>query len=281
MTKEEIKAKNKEYYEANKDKIKEYREANKDKIKEYDEDVRTCKECNEILPIDNFPVATAQGHRRKICKECHYLQKSKDPVAYIKRKKYVEELHILQTCGERRCSMCDIIKLLDEFSNDSSKPSRVFYNRKSYCKKCAHEVWRVPASKTERYKKLKAISNRKNKQSRLLVDPLFKLRGNISCNIRNSMKTKKFRKKSRTVDILGCSFDDFKVHIEQQFPRDMNWDNSGLWQYDHIIPISSATSEEELLRLNHYTNFQPLWEEDNRIKSNKPDWVKCPIKYAK
>lgn len=58
----------------------------------------------------------------------------------------------------------------------------------------------------------------------------------------------------------------------------MNWDNHGkytgnyneTWQYDHIIPISSATTEEEIIKLNHYTNFQPLCSKKNQIdKRNK------------
>ena len=38
---------------------------------------------------------------------------------------------------------------------------------------------------------------------------------------------------------------------------------------DHIIPISSAETEEDIYRLNHYTNFQPLYWEDNLRKGNK------------
>lgn len=58
----------------------------------------------------------------------------------------------------------------------------------------------------------------------------------------------------------------------------MNWENRGLyngefnhgWDIDHIIPVSSGLSEDELLKLNHYTNFQPLCSKVNRdIKKNK------------
>jgi hypothetical protein len=112
-------------------------------------------------------------------------------------------------------------------------------------------------------------------------DPLFKLTVKVRSLITTSLKRRNYKKASRTAEILGCSFEEFKAHIEEQFPRDMTWDNSHLWHYDHIIPLASATSEEELLGLNHYTNFQPLWEEDNREKAAKLDWVKCPIKYAK
>ena len=51
----------------------------------------------------------------------------------------------------------------------------------------------------------------------------------------------------------------------------MSWDNYGQegWVIDHIYPLSKAKSEDELYRLNHYTNLQPLWWYDNLMKSDK------------
>ena len=49
----------------------------------------------------------------------------------------------------------------------------------------------------------------------------------------------------------------------------MSWDNHGEWHLDHIIPMASATNEKEVIKLNHYTNFQPLWAEENLQKSDK------------
>jgi hypothetical protein len=53
----------------------------------------------------------------------------------------------------------------------------------------------------------------------------------------------------------------------------MSFDNYGLygWHLDHIVPISTAKSEEDVKQLSHYSNIQPLWAEDNLKKSNKYD----------
>ena len=59
----------------------------------------------------------------------------------------------------------------------------------------------------------------------------------------------------------------------------MNWNNYGnwngypkeintAWDIDHIVPMSTAKTEKDVLKLNHYTNFQPLCSYTNRhIKS--------------
>jgi hypothetical protein len=100
-------------------------------------------------------------------------------------------------------------------------------------------------------------------------DLLFKLSHNTRTIIKQSFRRNGYSKNSKTYNILGCSFEEFKEHLEKQFIKGMSWDNIGEWHLDHIYPISLAKNEEELLRLNHYTNFQPLWAKDNIIKSNK------------
>jgi hypothetical protein len=98
------------------------------------------------------------------------------------------------------------------------------------------------------------------------TDEIFKIKLNISSCIRSSFKRTGFTKKSKTTDILGCSINDFKLHIESKFEPWMDWGNKGLyngtfnygWDIDHIIPLSTAKTEEDVIKLNHYTNLQPV-----------------------
>jgi len=123
------------------------------------------------------------------------------------------------------------------------------------------------------YKKNKEEVVRKNYEyckKRKAIDPLYKLSRGIRSLILISFKSNFTTKSKKTTEILDCSFEEFKLHLESQFDDKMNWENQGTyWHMDHIIPISSAETEEDVYRLNHYTNFQPLYWLDNLKKSNK------------
>jgi hypothetical protein len=112
---------------------------------------------------------------------------------------------------------------------------------------------------------------RKNKyqKEKRVTNLLFKLKGNILSRINVSFKKNGYNKKSKTYEILGCSYEEFKNHLERQFTKGMNWDNQGQWHLDHIYPISLAKDEHDLIKLNHYTNFQPLWAFENLSKGKK------------
>ena len=83
-----------------------------------------------------------------------------------------------------------------------------------------------------------------------------------------SIRNKGFTKKSRTYEILGCEYNFFKEYLEGKFTNGMSWENREEWHLAHIIPVSSANNEEEIILLNHYLNFQPLWAKDNLEKSD-------------
>jgi hypothetical protein len=100
---------------------------------------------------------------------------------------------------------------------------------------------------------------------------LYKLSKNIRRRVREFMKTKKICKNINTYTIIGCTPEELKIHLEKQFQIGMSWENQGFygWHIDHIIPLSSAKTEEEIYKLCHYTNLQPLWWWDNLKKRDK------------
>lgn len=114
---------------------------------------------------------------------------------------------------------------------------------------------------------------RKYKLNKKKTCPLFRLSTRIRKTIAHSIKNSGLKKSKCTEEILGCSFEFFKAHIESQFQPWMTWDNRGLfngtidfgWDLDHIIPMSLARTEEDVIRLNHYSNFQPLCGFVNRF----------------
>ena len=87
-------------------------------------------------------------------------------------------------------------------------------------------------------------------------------------------KKNKYKKNSKTHNIIGCDYDFFVNYLLKTFKNNYGYEynNDENVQIDHIIPLSTANSVEEVIKLNHYTNLQLLKEEDNRKKSNKLDW---------
>jgi len=192
--------------------------------------------------------------------------------------KYRNENYIKQSINEARDAVnkYQIDKLAKELK-DYQKGYKLREAEKKKLLKIEKQSLKLKKIKSTLTKKERnRISYLKNKESRNKrtrerkeIDPLFRLTAIIRTAIRNSITRRGYTKKSNTYEILGCSFEDFKTYIEIQFTKGMTWENKNLWHLDHIIPISSARTEEEVIKLNHYTNFQPLWAEDNLIKSNK------------
>lgn len=80
-------------------------------------------------------------------------------------------------------------------------------------------------------------------------------------------------KNGSAVRDLGCTIDEFRIHIESQFKEGMTWDNWSYkgWHIDHIKPLSlfDLNNRGEFLKACHYTNMQPMWSMENHIKGNR------------
>ncbi len=75
------------------------------------------------------------------------------------------------------------------------------------------------------------------------------------------------------MNLIGCSLDQLKVHIEKQFEEGMSWDNYGFygWHIDHIIPCVKfdLSKEEHQKECFNFKNLKPLWMKDNLAKGGK------------
>ena len=142
-------------------------------------------------------------------------------------------------------------------------------NIRKYRKKYDQENKEKIKEQQKQYRESNKEKRNSHVRQRRKEDPMFKLICHIRSLIGNSIKKQGYTKNSKTFEILGCSYEEFKLHIEKQFKNGMSWNNAGEWHYDHIYPISLAKTQEEIIKLNHYTNFQPLWAKENISKGNR------------
>lgn len=134
---------------------------------------------------------------------------------------------------------------------------RVYYSENRVRIVEARKAWR----KRNRAAITAALRHRRH------VDPAYKMYHNYRVRLRSLLRggrtTLRFR------DLVGCSTEDLRLHIEAQFLPGMSWDNHGpVWHIDHVLPLSWAdpTSDDDLRRVLHHTNLRPLWARENLRK---------------
>jgi hypothetical protein len=111
----------------------------------------------------------------------------------------------------------------------------------------------------------KAVATPRTRR-RYKTDHVFAMTTRCRARLSKALQRAGFAKNGSTHDLIGCSYEDLVAHIESQFVDGMGWHNRNEWHIDHMIPVASAKTEEELLALFHFSNLRPLWAADNRKK---------------
>ena len=162
----------------------------------------------------------------------------------------------------KKCWRCKEIKIIEDFHKNKRQKDGFSNECKSCKNKYVSEYRKNNKDKINAYRRVYSKNRRKN-------DPLYKFKKNLRTRTSVAFTTKYWTKNSGNIDMLGADYQTAFKHIEYQFTDGMAWGNHGEWHIDHIIPLSSAKTKEEMEKLCHYTNLQPLWKEENLSKGSK------------
>ncbi len=164
-------------------------------------------------------------------------------------------------------------KLLPKFKEyrDSNKEKVALAKKLSYQKNSQHYIdnaqkW-AEDNRDQKHETMKA-----RYRVRMDTEPEFHLIANLRRRTRSALFGK--IKTKTTKELIGCSPQELRAHLEKQFQPGMSWDNYGEWHIDHIRPVSSFNLldvEEQKLCFG-YQNLQPLWAKDNLKKGAKIDF---------
>lgn len=190
---------------------------------------------------------------------------------------------------EKRCNRCRTLKAFREFGKRRSGK----FGLRPRCKQCEAEEAREYRERNpekvrqglRRYRettpieKLRSIRNRSN--AKRMKNPAVKLESLLRKQLLGILKSRGIRKspKESALELVGCTVEELKLHLEKRFLKGMNWGNHGIqrsggppkWHVDHIkdVRLFDLSIEAQRRECFHYTNLQPLWAVDNIRKSNK------------
>jgi hypothetical protein len=151
------------------------------------------------------------------------------------------------------------------------------------------EAWRAERAayrQTEEYKALVRESGRKCYRKRQQQgrnaeyyrkkrksNPQYRLASNMRRMVHFALtRSCGYRMAGRTFDLIGCSIEHLKKHLESQFDKEMLWQNYGShWHVDHRLPLAMFDlSDPNQQRLAfHFENLRPLLKTLNHRKSDK------------
>lgn len=261
---------------------------------------KTCSKCKQTKDIGEFSKdKNSKDGLRSQCKSCvsesnkAYRQATKEEIAKRKKAWYQENKE--EIAERRKAYRQENKEKIAEYQKEYQKAyyqenkEKIVERKKAYYQENKEEI--AESRKAYRQENKEKIAEwmkayrqenkeERNKQSneRYNSDPLFKLeklyRSSLTKAFKsigkkkncNSLKTVGFKKWQEFADRLSKQFYDHPITGEK-----MTFENhgkgEGCWQIDHKIPLLTAKTEEDLIRLSHYTNLQPLWTIDHLKKT--------------
>lgn len=199
-----------------------------------------------------------------------YRAKNPDKMRAFAKKYNSKRKNAKKEWWEKNKERLNPIKLLKGREHYQKNKTRINSKTREWQKRNRERVRRAQAKfVTANPQRIKEI----NEKSRLkrMANPFFRLqqnfRGRIAAAIRRNGK-----KCARTAEILGCSLDDLRRHLQEKFRPGMTWENYGsVWHVDHIMPCAAFdfSKPDHQRRCFHFSNLQPLFAKENIAKRDK------------
>jgi hypothetical protein len=231
--------------------------------------IRICKNCGIEKPSTEFQ--KAGKYFQPYCKTCDSERKksweheNKERLTLHRRRYYIEKVkplfvpkgRVLKSAEEKQKSRVRYRNLPEVKAKKSSADKK--YRENNYSK--------IKARKKEYYD-TKGLEQAKAWQKKMSSNIEFntkkRLRGRIYVALKRGIKSES------TMNLLGCSIDQFKEYFQSLFVDGMSWDKymAGEIVIDHIKPcklfnLSEPAQQKECF---NYKNLQPLWKLDNLRK---------------
>lgn len=231
-------------------------------------ETKICTKCGIKKNIDDFYYLKQRNKYQNKCKECvkkQVLEYQKNNFEKIKKQKK----EYFKKYRENN---------IDYFKEKDKKFRSLHENyMKEYSKKYREKHKEYFKEYNKKYNEKKKKERAKNKKTKIKTKEQLELRKfkqQIRCLISKSFSRKKFIKKESTEKILGCNFKQLHKHLLKTYKNNykIEWDGIEKIHIDHIIPLATAKTQEEVIKLCHYSNLQLLKAHDNMNKSSKLNW---------
>jgi len=225
--------------------------------------IKKCSICVEEKDISEFYQTKVKGKLKikSSCKDCLRKQE-RDKYFKQNREKILNKKPFDKNKYSKDYYQKNKKELLEKVKNYAQENKEVISNRsKKYYQK--NKVSILQKIKSKRLKINEYVRNRR--KTNLNIKLAHNLRTRIKSLIRSRGSCLKLS------ELIGCTIEEFKLHLEKQFRDGMTWKNYGkIWHIDHIKPCSlfNLIDEEQQKICFHYTNLQPLLAEENFKKSD-------------
>ncbi|MCC5957687.1 MAG: hypothetical protein JJU07_16425 [Natronohydrobacter sp.] len=182
------------------------------------------------------------------------------------------------------CEACDALghDWTDGTLRDWLKPGRHTEERIGANREAAREAsrrWRSENAEAHRERKRRWYEgnpdyNTAYKNWRYAEDPSYALARATRSRVHHALKAAVGSpgKARPTMELLGCSAEDYRLHLESMWEPGMTWENWSPdgWHIDHVRPLASFDLSDpgQQAKAFHYTNTRPLWSKDNLSKGS-------------